>query len=439
MKNKSLAPLGILVSVLVVVGLVVACAPTPTPSPVPTKQARPSPTPKPAEKVTLTFWNYWDGKNGETIQALVDKYNDEHPGVEVKNVFIGWGELLPKLMTAAAGNDLPDIAAGDMAWIPKMVETGSLAVLDDYIKQSGVDMNDFYPELLNIDRYDGKFYALPVSTNNLELFYNKDIFRAAGLDPEKPPQTWDELAQMAKQCTDHDKGIWGMELFTQPGEGLTWQFQVYLWQAGGEFLSNGYSTPAFNSPAGKKALQFWVDLIQKDKVAPLASWGLFGQGKAAMVMDGSWMVGIWREQAPFDYGTAPMPLPKGGQPATNMGGEHIFLPKNTPEKEAAAWDFINWLTSTETQIDWDMQTGFTPVRDSVATSDTYQNWLTNTEPRLIPFVQNQRYAHARPPITKYPEISDAFSKELEKALHGKVTVDQALASAEDAVNKVLGK
>lgn len=438
MKLKWLTLLGI----LLVLGLAAACAPAATPAaPTPTTAAPrpPSPTPKPPEKVTLTFWNYWDGKNAEVIQALVDQYNQEHPGVEVKNVFIGWGELLPKLMTAAAGGEVPDIAAGDLIWIPKLAETGALVELNSYIEKSGVDINDFYPELLKIDRYDGKFYALPVSTNNLELFYNKDLFRAAGLDPEKPPTTWDELVEVAHKCANPDQGVWGMELFTQPGEGLSWQFQVYLWQAGGDFLTDDYSQAAFNSPAGRQALQFWVDLIQKEKVAPLAPWGLFDQGKACMVMDGSWMVGIRREQAPFDFGTARMPIPADGQPATNMGGEHIFLFKTTPEEQQAAWEFVNWLTSTETQIEWDTQTGFMPVRDSVAQHERYRKWLQDTEPRLVPFVDNQRYAHARSPITRYPEVSDVFSRELEKALHGTVSVEEALANAEAAVNEVLKK
>jgi len=387
----------------------------------------------------LAFWNYWDGKNGEVIQALVDKYNKEHAGVEIKNVFIGWDQLRTKLITAAAGGEVPDVTAGDMAWIPQLVAAAALVDLKPYIEKAGVNLNDFYPELLKIDRYGDKIYALPVSTNNLELFYNKDLFKAAGLDPEKPPKTWDELVEIAKKCTDPAKGISGMELYTQTGEGLTWQFQVYLWQAGGDFLVDDYSKPAFNSPAGKQALQFWVDLIQKYKVAPLAQWGLFGQGKACMVMDGSWMVGIWREQAPFDFGTAPMPIPPGGQPATNMGGEHLAVFKTTPEKQQAAWEFVNWLTSTETQIEWDTQTGFMPVRDSVAKSDKYQAWLKQTEPRLTAFVDNQRYAHARPPITKYAEASDVFSRELEKALHGTVSADEALKNAEDAVNAVLKK
>jgi len=397
-----------------------------------------SPTPT-FPKAELKFWNYWDGTNKQAIEALVAEFNDKHPGITVKSVYIGWGELLPKLMATAAGGEVPEVAIGDLVWTPKLAGTGLLKPLTDLVGK--IDYEDFYPEMRKIGRYDDKIYSLPVSANNLELFYNKDIFKANGLDPTKPPTTWDELVDIAKKCTDPAKGIWGMELYTGTGEGLTWQFQVYLWQAGGEFLSADLSKAAFNSPEGKRALQFWVDLIQKHKASPLAPWGLFGQGKAAMVMDGTWMVGGWRPggwaPATFDWGTAQMPIPSGGKPATNMGGEQIFIFKTTAEKEAAAWEFVNWLTSKETQVKWDVLTSFMPVRDSVAKDSVYQAWATTTEPRLGPFIQCQQYAHARPMVVKYPEISDAFSEELQKALYGTVTVDQALANAEARVNDLL--
>ncbi len=390
-----------------------------------------------AEPVKLTFWHYWDGKNGEVIQQLVDRYNSEHADVQVQSIFIGFNDLLPKLQAAAAGGEAPDVAAGDLIWMPKLARSGALVALDDYLASSGTSLDDFYPALLNIGRYEDKLYSLPVSTNNLELFYNKDLFRKAGLDPEKPPKTWDELRQMAATCADPDEGIAGMELFTEPGEGLTWQFQVYLWQAGGDFLSPDLSKAAFDSPAGQKALQFWVDLIHTDKSAPLAPWGHFGQGKACMVMDGSWMVGIWSAEPPFDFGTAPMPYPADGQPATNMGGEQLVLFSSTPERQQAAFDFMTWLTSTDVQIEWDKQTGFMPIRESVASSPDYLSYVREKEPRLLPFIENQQYARNRPAVPNYPEISDAFSRELEAALLGQTSVADALAAAERAVNALL--
>ncbi|MDT8899441.1 ABC transporter substrate-binding protein [Thermanaerothrix sp. 4228-RoL] len=441
---SSLKPSLLLGNLILLFTLIVsACAPattvtstaTPVPPTVSSSETPPSVHTSPIE---LTFWNYWDGKNGETIQALIDEYNTSHPEVKIKNVFIGWDELLPKLQTAVAGGNKPDIAAVDLVWMPKLAKTGAIVPLNDYIRASKVNLDDFYPSQLAVDRYDDQIFGMPVSTNNLELFYNKDLFKAAGLDPNMPPKTWDELFQIAKQCANPARGIVGMELYTEPGEGLTWQFQVYLWQSGGEFLSKDLNSAAFNSPAGEKALRFWVDLI-KEGGYQISSWGLFGQGKSCMVMDGSWMVGIWAESAPFDWGTALMPYPTDGQPATNMGGEHVIIFHTDEVRQKAAWDFVNWLTSTETQVKWDMATGFMPIRDTVASSPEYLLWLEKTEPRLKPFVEGQKYAHNRPPVPNYPEISDAFSREIERALIGEVSVKDALQTAETAVNALLQK
>ncbi len=391
------------------------------------------------EPIELTFWNYWDGKNGEVIQSLVDQYNQEHPEVVIENVFVGWGDLLPKLQAAAAGGDLPDIAAADLVWMPKLTRSGSLVPLDDYIGAAGLDLTDFYPELLEVGRYEESVFSLPVSTNNLELFYNKELFAAAGLDPDKPPTTWEELRAMAAQCTDQSTGVYGMELFTEPGEGLTWQLQVYLWQAGGDFLNEDLTAAAFNSPAGEQAVGFWTDLLYEDESALLAPWGQFGQGKACMVMDGSWMVGIWGADPPFDFGTAPMPYPADGRPATNMGGEQIFLFQTDPERQQAAFDFIVWLTSTDVQVEWAQETGFMPVRETVASSSEYLSHVRENEPRALPFVESQQYARSRPAVPNYPEISDAFSREIERALLGEVEIDAALAAAEQAVNDLLSR
>lgn len=388
------------------------------------------------EPIKLTLWNYWDGNNGETMTALVDRYNAEHSEVEIENVFVGWGELLPKLQLAVAGGDGPDIAAADMVWMPYLAQSGALVPLNDFIAASSTDIDDFYPALMDVNTYDDMLYGLPVSTNNLELFINKDLFAAAGLDPDAPPTTWAELKDAAVQCANPEQGVIGMELFTQPGEGLTWQFQVYLWQAGGDFLTEDLTQAAFNSDAGLKALQYWLDLIDSGAYT-ISDWGLFGQGQACMVMDGSWMVGIWADTAPFEWTTAKMPHPEDGQPATNMGGEHIFIMSDDEAKQQAAWDFIAWFTSPEIQLEWDMATGFMPVRDSVATNPDYQTWVQEHEPRLMPFVEMQQYAHNRPPVQQYAELSDVFSAMLERAIYGQMAPEEALEAAEAAVNSLL--
>ena len=391
-----------------------------------------------SKPVHITFWNYWDGQNGDEMTALVKRFNQEHPDIQVDNVFLGFNDLLPKLQAAVTGGDAPDIAAGDLIWMPGLARSRAIIPVDSYAAQAGIDLNDFYPAQLEASRYNGQTYGLPVSTNNLQLFYNKDLFRQAGLDPDKPPTTWDELRQMAKQCTNADQGISGMELYTEPGEGLTWQFQVYLWESGGSFLTDDMSHAAFNTDAGRQSLQFWVDLLKTDKSAPLSSWGAFGQGQACMAMDGSWMVSSYTAtDAPFEVGTASFPVPTGGAPATNMGGEQMVIFKSDDAHQQAAATFGAWLSSPDVQREWDQQTGFMPVRQSVANDPAYVSWVMQNQPALLPFVQGQATAHSRPAVPNYPQVSDAFSRAMEQALVGDKSVNDTLTAAGQAVDGVL--
>jgi len=142
-------------------------------------------------------------------------------------------------------------------------------------------------------------------------------------------------------------------------------------------------------------------------------------------------------QINFELGSARFPIPSGGQPATNMGGEHIFILKGDPAREQAAWEFIQHFTSTRVQVQWDQATGFTPVRRSVADDPGYQAWLRDTQPLLIPFVEAQQYARARPSVPQYPEISAAFSRQVERVLQGQATPEEALAQAAADVRSIL--
>jgi ABC-type glycerol-3-phosphate transport system substrate-binding protein len=120
-----------------------------------------------------------------------------------------------------------------------------------------------------------------------------------------------------------------------------------------------------------------------------------------------------------------------------MGGEQLVVFKKDDATQQAAFDFVNWLTSAETQVSWDQQTGFTPIRASVAEDTDYLSWVKANQPLLLPFVEQQANAHNRPPVTNYPEISDAFSREIEAALLGATSPKEALAAAEQAVNDLL--
>ncbi|MGZ4586962.1 MAG: ABC transporter substrate-binding protein [Mycobacteriaceae bacterium] len=388
-----------------------------------------------AGPVQVTVWHYWDGNNGDTFAAMAKQYEAAHKGTSLKLVNVPGADLLTKLQAAAQSRTLPDVVIGDLVTVPRMAKTGAAVDLKSLVPAS--TWSDIYPEMLKFGQQNGKQISIPVSSNTLAWMFNKDDFTKAGLDATNPPKTWEDLT---KACTTvkAKTGKPAFELFTQPGtdgEGVTWNFQVSLWQAGGQFLSDDNSKAAFNSAAGKKALQFWVDLV-KSGCSPLGPWGEFEKGKAASAQEGSWMVGIWKPKPPFNFGTAAIPHPADGQAATNMGGEQavVFAPDQAKQKAAA--DFLTWFDDPTQSTSWSEKTGFLPVRKAVADSAAYKEFVKTQLPELQPFVDALPTAKARPATPLYPQVSLAFAKEVEQALHGK-PVDKALSDAEAEVNSIL--
>lgn len=387
--------------------------------------------------VEITFWHQYDKANAALLDILVNEFNNSHPTIQVTAVMQpSYDEYKTLLKAAIVAGTTPDVATVDLIWVPEYVQDGALQSLNEIISSdSQFNFNDFYPMLTNYDMMGGERYGLPFTTNNMQLIWNKDLFTSAGLDPETPPKTWEEMQAMAEQCSDPANGVVGFEFYTQPvGEGITWQFQVWLWAAGGEFLNADNTQAAFNSPEGLKALTFVSDMLQGNGSMP-GPWGAFGDQKACMQLDGSWLFG-YRKGAPFQWGIAAVPAPAGGTTASNTGGEHLIMFKNSANKDAV-WEFIKYLTSTEIQMRWDMATGFLPIIKSVGDDQNYLNWVNVTEPRMLPFIQGMPYAHTRPATPLYNQVSEAFSREIQKSMLAISSPSDALAAAETAVNQIL--
>ena len=441
MKIKMVIPITISIVLMLVLNAcqtVTPIQPVVTEKPIATE--KPVATEKPAiEPVEITYWHQYDKANAALLDILVSEFNSTHPNIKVNSVMQpSYDEYKTLLKASIVAGTTPDVASVDLIWVPEYVMDAALQPFDDLISSdSQFNIDDFYPMLTNYDMMDGNRYGLPFTTNNMQLIWNKDLFSKAGMDPEKPPKTWEEMKTMAEQCSDPANGVVGFEFYTQPvGEGITWQFQVWLWAAGGEFLNADNTKAAFNSPEGLEALTYVSDMLQGHGSAP-GPWGAFGDSKACMQLDGSWLFG-YRKGAPFQWGIAPVPAPAGGTTASNTGGEHLILFKNSTHQEAV-WEFIKFLTSTEIQMRWDMATGFLPILKSVGENQNYLNWVNVTEPRMLPFIQGMPYAHTRPATPLYNQVSEAFSREIQKALLGISSASDALAAAEIAVNQVLSQ
>jgi multiple sugar transport system substrate-binding protein len=390
------------------------------------------------DTVEVTVWHYWDGTNADTFEAMADEYNASHPGVEIKASNVPNADFLTKLRASATSNTLPDIAIGDLVWVPQIEQLGTLVDLTPLLPADV--LSDINPALTSFGTINGKQVSVPVSANNLAYMYNRTLFEEAGLNPDTPPTTWDELLAQGKTILEKT-GKPGYDLFTQAGdngEGLTWNFQVNLWQAGGEFLTADNSAAAFNTPEGAKALDYWLELINSG-VSPYGKWGEFEKGQGGSAQEGSWMVGIWAPDPPFDFDVATVPAPADGEKATNLGGEQAMVFGNSEAESTAAADFLAWFLEPEQVTSWSETTGMLPVTNSVASSDDYLGWVDENQPRLRPYVEQMSYAHARPNTPLYPAISFAFAQQLERAFSGELSASEALDAAEQAVNDVIAK
>jgi multiple sugar transport system substrate-binding protein len=381
---------------------------------------------------TLTFWHGIESP--ASIQVLKEKMAlfKQETGIEVKLVHYGAADQVNgKIMTAVAGNKAPDI----MWWGPmntgQMAKTGKLVKVEDLIAQHpAFDRADIYAGLWEGGSYQGAVWTFPFSANNVALYYNKDHFEAAGLDPDGL-KSWQDLKTYAKQLTTKDR--YGLELSIGTGEWLTFSTLLpFLWQAGGDLVSPEGDQAIFNSQAGIDALEYLAGLVHEDKCAKWSEVGAgykidnFLAGRVSMTICGPWQLNNLQSQNKVRYGA--VPLPKKELHATDLGGENLYLFKSDQAQEKAAWELCRFIASIDFQVDWAIQTGYLPISKSATNHPKYQDFLKQNA-FIKAFSDQMEIAKARPGIPAYQKVSDTFSKAADQVFYQKLSAKEALDSA----------
>jgi multiple sugar transport system substrate-binding protein len=415
--------------------VIVAC--TGAPPPVPASGGLPSGAP-----VVLTLWHAYGGSLGEQFEALVAEFNATHPGIRVEPSYGGtlW-TMRDKLLTAIGGNAGPDISQIDQFWSSELAEAGAIVKLQDYIdRDPDVDAADIFPKAWATATYDGEVWSMPFSLSNIALYYNRNLFRTAGLDPDAPPQTWDDLVdygQALTQDTDGNGTIdqWGLSFPLQAQFGTVYYWFAFLWQAGGEIFNADYTAARFDAEPGVEALEFWVDLVHKYDVVPLAppEQG-FETGQIAMTFASTARLQRYIDALGSDnLGMAP--LPHAAERATGVGGANLAILAKAVDKDAA-WEFVKWMTSPDVNLRWSMATGYLPLRQTVVESATYQAYLAD-EPRAQVIVDQMPYGVVRPNIPAYAAASREIGLAVEEAVYGNLDPEATLSAAAEKVDALL--
>jgi ABC-type sugar transport system permease subunit/ABC-type glycerol-3-phosphate transport system substrate-binding protein len=328
--------------------------------------------------VRLVLWGMESGPDSQDQDAKIAAFEKMHPNIHVSALSMGAGAMNPqKLMTAIVGDVPPDLVLQDRFTIGDWASRGAFRPLDDLLSQDlhssspyAVRQRDYVPATWAETLYQGKVYAIPSSTDDRMLYYNKALFRQAGLDPNHPPQTWEQMIDDAKRLTVRapDGGYQRVGLIPTYGQG--WLY-LWSWQEDGEVMSADGRTCTLDNPQTVKALTamvFWYDQLGGvDAINSFA--GGFGSdaqdpfltGKLAMRVEGDSLVNsIARYKPDLDFGVAPVPVPEqrfrhqgifAHEPTwvTWSGGDSFVIPRGSRHVQAA-WQFIQWYNSPQAAL-----------------------------------------------------------------------------------------
>ena len=378
---------------------------------------------------SLTIWQTYNDEEYPVFKEIVESFKVAHPGITIDVVRLPFAGAEPKIQTALTTRTEPDIARVDVSFLSRLASKNALLDLGPYVPAEFRE--EILPVALSSCYYDGKLWGLPDQTNGLCLFYNKEHFRAAGLDPERPPATWDEVISYGRKLTNKEEGVFGIGLSNS-----LWWTLPFFYTYGAEFLSEDGTRCVLNSPEGVKAFQLKVDLYKKYGIEG-GAWragGIvhdlgFQNGRYSMILNGPWAVESMKRTG-IDFGVGMIPRGPSGT-ATNVGGNNLVVFRNSDQPELAA-AFLQFVASEETQRMWASRLGQVPV--NVRATDA----ITSEEhPYLVVFVEQMKSAIPRPQVTNYPEIENLMNPEMQAALDGTKSVEAALNAAVAEIDKLL--
>jgi multiple sugar transport system substrate-binding protein len=382
-----------------------------------------------AEGVTELQLMGWSSSEAENtrLQEVIDGFNEANPDLQVTLNLVP--EYDTKLQTAIAGGTPPDVFYLDSFRVPDLVDAGAVAPIGDQL----TDPDDFYPNLRDAFTIDGTFYCPPKDFGTLALQYNTALFEAAGVEPPTADWTWDDLRSAAEALTDQEAGVYGLVL---PSDFARWI--VFLYQAGGSVTNEDFTSMTINSPEALEALNFYVSLVRDGFAAQPSDldsgWPgeAFGKGRAAMTIEGNWIVPFLQDQFPdLQYGISELPAGPAGR-ATMAFTVCYAVPANAANPEASL-RLVDYLTGPEGMKAWTDLGLAMPTRASLR-----EGWLEQF-PNLEPFLNGADYAYKWQFRPGFNDVLDTVNNGLQQAFAGSMRPEDVLAEAESVGNEVLSR
>ncbi|WP_150493520.1 ABC transporter substrate-binding protein [Roseibium aquae] len=386
------------------------------------------------------------GKAAETIQELTSDYMAQNPGVTIDAVYAGsYQDTVAKAITASRGGNPPQLSVILSVDMFTLIDEDLIVPFDDYLAsdEDKAWLAGFYPAFMENSQTGGKTYGIPFQRSTPVLYWNKEAFAEAGLDPNVPPANWDEMVEFGKKLTKKDASgnvtQWGVRI---PSSGFPyWLFQGLTTQNGVILANSEGNRTNFDDPKVVEALQYLVDLSQKHQVmAPgIIEWGAtpkaFFEGQTAMMWTTTGNLTNVRDNAPFEFGVAMLPA-KERRGAPTGGGNFYLFKGASDEQNQAAVDFVKWIAAPEQAAKWAMATGYVAPRADTWETDVMKAYAKDFPPALVARDQLE-FAVAELSTYQNQRVTGIFNDALAAAITGQKTPEEALKEAQAQAEAVL--
>ena len=367
--------------------------------------------------VTIRFWHAMAGELGEALKVLIKQFEKANPGVRVVSVYQGsYGSLSQKLIGAVIAHEPPDVSQAYPAWVSYLnqdEEAQAIMALDDLIAADPTfDKDDLIQVLLEDCRLNGKLYALPFNKSFPVLYYNREMFKKAGL---KPPRTWDEFARVGRALTIDNDNDGRPERWGWAFNNDSWIFECTVLQFGGKLMNDDGRSSPFDQEPAFRAMHTFVDAAfgAAPYAYPVTGYDHqtdFVAEKVAMIQTSSVSRKFMQDQLRFDYGM--LPLPAGTRKASILSGTNICL-FNTGEKarQEASWKFLKFFTSAKATAFWSIRTSYVPVRKSALKE--MEKYL-ESDPNARAAIDQLNYAFFEPTLPAWYECRQILRNYFQK-------------------------
>lgn len=396
--------------------------------------ALPGGTPPPTS--AISFMVFGDAAEKAAYERLVAEFRQRHPHIDVTLIHIpGQSDYRKRLGVDFAAGTPADIVLLNYRRYAAFAAKGALEPLGPYLDQSRLlSPGDFYTEAMTPFIWQGVLMCIPQNLSSLVVYYNRDLFRAAGLPDPSPDWTWNDFLQTAQRLTRDTDGDGNIDQYGLGTEVSLFRVAPFIWQNGGDLVDNPQAPArlALDTPAAREAIQWFVDLQVKHGVTPDAvaeaaesSESRFLNGRLGMLLNSRRGVPTYRTITGFDWDVAPLPQ---GKQRTGILHADAYCMARVSQQKAAAWTFIEFANSVEGQRIIATTGRTVPSLRAVAGSPAFLDPQARPANSRV-FLDGIPFIRTVPIMETWVDIEDLAAEELKRAFYGQATVEEAIAAA----------